>query len=251
MSRGNSRVGTSTLNNNSTNNTNNNNNNNSRRSINRSNTDRKSQLDFPEEPVTLAEMKQLKKTNKRLKRQNKTTLAPANTPSDYLSILDLDPLFEPPEDPIPEEKDSHTVPTEKDNDNHNNQTPASPANKRRNDQQLTFDLTTEQIKEGPILGKGAYGAVYSCRLSRHPGQFAVKKIVLPPTTSKQQQQLLQQQQIQQNIQKVQQLEEIIEREIRLLSELRHENIVTILGYKREPSEYIILMQKYDDSLRQV
>ncbi len=129
-------------------------------------------------------------------------------------------------------KDGNSKKSNKEKNNNNRDNDSIP-NKPISSSSRVFpiiDLATEPLKEGPAIVEG--GSVYSCRVSSRDGQFALKKISFHPSSA--------------------QIADEIEQEIIALGESqRYENIVMLLGYKREMHQFLLLSHRYDESLYKV
>ena len=91
-------------------------------------------------------------------------------------------------------------------------------------QKVISQRVSKQWTRGKLIGRGTYGTVYTALDHEDGSTFAVKRIAVDANTSNEKQ------------------IEDLQREIEMLGQLKHKNIVTLLGTKRGPSCIYIMME---------
>jgi serine/threonine protein kinase len=90
--------------------------------------------------------------------------------------------------------------------------------------------------EGHVLGRGSSATVYSCKHKLTGGTYAAKKVSFPKEMSPEM--------------KDKTLKEI-QKEVEILKQLHHKNIVTLFGWYQSVDEAILFMELFDATLKHV
>lgn len=92
----------------------------------------------------------------------------------------------------------------------------------------------DQVQFGKLLGRGSFATVYSCILKINNGLYAAKSMHMPPSATESKKQAILKQ---------------WQREIDILRNAKHENIVSLVGFLKKPEELVLIMDLYDSTLR--
>ena len=93
-------------------------------------------------------------------------------------------------------------------------------------------LKEEEIEKGQLIGRGAFGAVYSCVIG--DARYAVKVLYLVQDQSQQRK-----------------ITELFKQEVEVLSQLQHSQLTKLIGVCETKEELMIVMKLFDSSMERV
>lgn len=95
------------------------------------------------------------------------------------------------------------------------------------------DFQTANMIRGAILGRGATADVFKCKFDKFHGTYVVKEFKVNSS----------------NISRNEKIRNCFETELKIMQQLKHPNVISLLGFKKNLESFSLIVEYYDTSLR--